>query len=81
MDGNRTDEDIARIVAVKVLLAKPDERETIMQTEIPFDRFARIITLVPGVMADIVDTITSRNKSARLGIEGVLRTFLRTTRG
>lgn len=73
------DLDIARIVAAKILLAKPADREEIMRTEIPPARFARVLALLPTVMAEYVDSFTAQNQRFRLSVEGVLRTFLRAT--
>lgn len=74
------DLDIARRVAAKVLLAEPADREAAMQTEIPFDRFARVLALMPGVMAEYVDAITARDRRHKLAVQGVLRTFLQETK-
>lgn len=74
------DVDIARRVAALVLLADPADREAVMQEEIPFNRFARVLALMPGVMASYVDAITARDRRHRLAVEGVLRTFLRETK-
>ncbi|MGV2901320.1 hypothetical protein ACNPM4_06540 [Microbacterium sp. AGC62] len=74
------DLDVARRVAALVLLAEPAERDDVMQTEIPLDRFARVLALMPGVLASYVDSITARDRRHRLAVEGVLRTFLQETK-
>lgn len=73
------DMDIARRVAALVLLARPGDRDEVLQSEIPPARLARVLTLMPGVMAEYVDAVTARDKRHRLAVEGVLRTFLRAS--
>jgi len=73
------DLDLARRVSAMVILAEPSERELVLQREIPLDRFARVLALLPGVMAATVDSIVA-NKRHRLAVHGVLRTFLQVTK-
>ncbi|MBP2378854.1 hypothetical protein JOF42_002349 [Microbacterium phyllosphaerae] len=47
-----------------------------MQTEIPLDRFARVLPLIPIAMARVFDGFTT-DRRLRLGMEGILRTFVR----
>ncbi|GAA1250087.1 hypothetical protein GCM10009588_31040 [Microbacterium phyllosphaerae] len=70
------DDELAQYVAAKVLLAKPADREHVMQTEIPLDRFARVLPLIPIAMARVFDGFTT-DRRLRLGMEGILRTFVR----
>lgn len=74
-----TDTDIARIIAAKILLTKPDDREDLLR-EIPPARLARVLTILPGVMASYFDQVTAADKNKRLQFEGILRTFLQATR-
>lgn len=75
--AERSDEDTARIVAVKLLLAKPEDREEVLRTEIPLMRLGMVLPLVTIEMAGLVDRITARSGKHRLQLEGVLRTYLR----
>ncbi|WP_341957492.1 hypothetical protein [Microbacterium sp. LWH13-1.2] len=70
-----SDEDLALQVAAKMLLAKPGQREDVMRAEIPLDRFARVLPLLPVMMARFFDGFTE-NKQLRLGMQGILRTYL-----
>ena len=74
------DAELAAVVAVKVLLARPENRDEVLRAEIPFDRFARVMPLIPGVMAEIFDALTAREKRVRLGMQGIMRTFLQKVR-
>lgn len=74
------DLDLARRVSAMVILAEPSERESVLQREIPLERFARVLALLPGVMAATVDSIVARDKRHRLAVQGVLRTFLQETK-
>ncbi len=74
------DTDVARRVSALILLAAPDDRDEVLRSQVPPAQFARVLTLIPGVMAQYMDAVTARDKRVRLGLEGVLRTFLRETR-
>lgn len=70
------DETLARIVAVKMLLAAPTERDTILQTEIPFNRFHKVMPLIAGVMAGIMDDLLAHQKGFRGSVHSVLNKYL-----
>lgn len=74
------DRELAAVVAVKMILARPEDRDEVIRVEVPFDRFARVMPLVPGVMAEVFDALTARDKRARLGMQGIMRTFLQKVR-
>lgn len=70
------DEELAIYVATKMLVAKPADREEVLRSEIPMYRLGRMLPLIPIAMARVFDGLTT-NKKLRLGMEGVMRTYLR----
>ncbi|MGM1017996.1 MAG: hypothetical protein ACQEW8_10710 [Actinomycetota bacterium] len=75
------DVDLARVVAAKILLASPNERQTVARSEIPAERYEAVAELIPSEIAKFVDAVFSRDKRHALQFRAIVRTFLRQVEG